>query len=198
MFLCKLFKKKDVKKCLCVSQTQQGSRPGPASGGISNHLNFINDSHLIYSNTTSHHQHTETISNWNHSRGNTFLNTYAKNAYLVTEHVSWCSLIKFLGTLHINRHECTCSPYIQGVVTLHISMVQATWPAARPSGSMKILSSPVTKSHATPCKQPQTRDIFTLQHFPFMLKHITQSTTAPLESARGGGHLSFEANNDIW
>lgn len=167
MFLCILLRKKNVKSSVCVSQTQQGSRPGPASGGISNHLNFINDSHLIYTNRASH-QHTENIFNWNFSRVNTFLNTYAKNAYLVTEHVSWCSLIKFPGTVQINRNECTCSSYIQGVVTLHISMVQATWPAARPSGSMKILSSPVTKSHATPCKQPQGRDIFTLKDFPFM------------------------------
>lgn len=137
-----------------MSQTQQGSRPGPASGGISNHLNFINDSHLICTNRTSH-QHSGNISNLN-ATGNTFLNTYAKNAYLLTQHVSWCSPITFLGTLQTNRNDCMCSPYIHGVVTLHISMVQATWPAAQPSGSMKILSSPVIKSHATPCKQPQT------------------------------------------
>lgn len=80
------------------------------------------------------------------------------NAYVVTEHVDWCSPIMAFAKLQINGNECTCLRYLQGVVTLHISMVQATWAAARPSGSMKILSSPVTKSHITPCKQ--TRDPF--------------------------------------
>lgn len=37
-----------------------------------------------------------------------------------------------------------------GVVTLHISIVQATCSACLPSASTNVLSSPVTKSHGTP------------------------------------------------
>lgn len=56
----------------------------------------------------------------------------------------------------LNRDVCVHCVYLQGVLTLHISIVQDTWPAARPSGSMKVLSSPVTKSHVTPCENTQT------------------------------------------
>lgn len=109
------------------------------------------------------------------------------NTYVVTEYVDWCSPIKTFATLQINRNECACLRYLQGVVTLHISIVQATWAAARPSGSMKILSSPVTKSHITPCKQ--TRDPFPKQ-IPFMFK-ITQSRTASPDSAGVKNDLVF-------
>lgn len=51
-----------------------------------------------------------------------------------------------------SRNVCTRYVNLQGVLTLHISIVQATWPAARPSGSVNVLSSPVTKSHLTPCE----------------------------------------------
>lgn len=36
---------------MCVLQTQQCSGPGPASGRISDHLDFIDYSHLIYKQT---------------------------------------------------------------------------------------------------------------------------------------------------
>lgn len=56
----------------------------------------------------------------------------------------------------LSRNVCMRYVNLQGVLTLHISMVQATWPDARPSGSVNVLSSPVTKSHLTPCEYAHT------------------------------------------
>lgn len=70
--------------------------------------------------------------------------------------VVWCKTSSNIHSkkIYTQRRSVSCmsSVYLQGVLTLHISMVQATWPAARPSKSTKVLSSPVTKSHGTPWK----------------------------------------------